>query len=102
MQWESKIARDVVMFGAGLAGFGHEVIATQGERPTLLLACLALMGVPFMLRRDESEGEPPTETSRPPREPQPRQLPESQPTPPNEPSAQRSSAPSPSQRRKSS
>lgn len=53
MQWSSKIARNLTMFVAGLSGFVHEVVVTDGERPTLLLACLALMGVPFFLSRDE-------------------------------------------------
>lgn len=59
------------MFLIGSAGFIHEVIITEGERPTLLLACLALMGVPFFLRKDESDGADPskppipTQTSEP-------------------------------------
>ena len=57
MQISQKVARDVVMFIAGLAGFVHEVAVTEGERPTLLLACLALMGVPFFLNRDEKAKE---------------------------------------------
>lgn len=61
MQWSSKIARDLTMFLAGLAGFVHEVAVTDGERPTLLLACLALMGVPFFLNRDERDSREPTE-----------------------------------------
>lgn len=36
-------------FGVGCFGFVHEVLS-QGERPTLLLACLVLMGaVPVVL-----------------------------------------------------
>ena len=41
------------MYLLGSAGFAHEVIVTKGERPTLLLACLALMGLPIFLRKDE-------------------------------------------------
>ncbi len=66
MKWKTKTARDLTMFLAGLGGFGHEV-AARGERPTLLLACLALMGVPFLLRKDESEGD--QQMLRPPEQP---------------------------------
>jgi hypothetical protein len=45
--------RDATLFLAGLAGFAHEVVVTHGERPTMLLACLALMGFPIFLRQDE-------------------------------------------------
>lgn len=48
-----KNTRDISMFTAGLSGFAHEVLVKGPERPTLLLACLALMGVPFFLRKDE-------------------------------------------------
>jgi hypothetical protein len=48
-----KIIRDTTMFIAGLMGFVHEVIVGGQERPTLLFASLALMGVPFFLRKDE-------------------------------------------------
>lgn len=48
-----KNVRDISMFTTGLGGFAHEVIAKGPERPTLLLACLALMGVPFMIRKDK-------------------------------------------------
>lgn len=50
-----KFIRDTTMFLAGLAGFAHELIIQEQERSTLIFACLALMGVPFFLRRDEKE-----------------------------------------------
>lgn len=43
----------------GAGGFLHELIITNGERPTLLLACFALMGVPLFLRSDEKKQPPP-------------------------------------------
>lgn len=55
MQW--KIVRDTTMFLAGLGGFVHEVIVKGQDRPTLLIASLTLMGVPFFLRKDEDEDE---------------------------------------------
>jgi hypothetical protein len=51
----SKQARDLAMFVLGGGGFVHELLITQAERPTLLLACLALMGLPIFLRKDEDE-----------------------------------------------
>ena len=83
MKWvfEKRIVRDVSTFAAGFLGFAHEVIITEGERPTLLLACLALMGVPFFLRRDESEIKSET----------PPQKPELPPSPPPSPPDKRSS-----------
>lgn len=48
-----KIIRDTAMFVTGLLGFAHEILLRGPERPTLLLACLALMGVPFFIRKDE-------------------------------------------------
>lgn len=51
----TKQLRDGAMFALGMAGFLHELIVTQGERPTLLLACLALMGLPVMLKADEKK-----------------------------------------------
>lgn len=50
-----KLIRDVTMFTAGLSGFTHEVFEKGQERPMLLAACLALMGVPVMLRKDEKD-----------------------------------------------
>lgn len=49
----SRALRDALTFGAGLAGFIHEVIVTQGERPALLVACAGLMGLAPFLRADE-------------------------------------------------
>jgi hypothetical protein len=48
-----RITRDGLLFILGAGGFLHELIVTQGERPTLLLGCLALMGLPVFLRSDE-------------------------------------------------
>lgn len=43
------------MFVMGAIGFVHEVVVTAGERPMLLAACLALMGLPIFLRGDEKK-----------------------------------------------
>lgn len=54
MNGTAKRLRDAAMFALGAGGVVHEVVVTKGERPTLLLACLALMGLPVFLRKDES------------------------------------------------
>jgi hypothetical protein len=41
--------RDVAMFLLGAGGFIHEVLTVGVERPFILTACLALMGLPFIL-----------------------------------------------------
>lgn len=48
-----RISRDTVLFVAGLAGVAHELLVTQGERPTLLLLFAAMVGLPAFLRGDE-------------------------------------------------
>ena len=52
-QRRRRITRDGLLFILGAGGFLHEVLITHGERPTLLLACFALMGVPLFLQRVE-------------------------------------------------
>lgn len=52
-QW--KNIRDIVLFGAGLAGVFHETVIVTSERPTLLLLFAAMMGLPAFLRTDERE-----------------------------------------------
>jgi hypothetical protein len=37
------------MFVLGASGFVHELFTTGVERPFILSACLALMGLPFVL-----------------------------------------------------
>jgi hypothetical protein len=54
MIWNWKNVRDPVFFLLGAFVFIHEVLATGAERPTILAASLALMGVPAFLRRDEA------------------------------------------------
>jgi len=45
--------RDIALFLLGAGGFTHEVLIAGTERPTILLGCLALLGVPVFLRKDE-------------------------------------------------
>jgi hypothetical protein len=45
--------RDLATFLLGAGGFLHELFLTQGERPFLLTASLALMGFPFVLGVDK-------------------------------------------------
>lgn len=48
-----KITRDLLMFTLGAVGFVHELLISHAERPYLIGACLALMGLPLALRADE-------------------------------------------------
>jgi hypothetical protein len=54
-RWPS-ISRDTVLFIAGLAGLVHETLSTGVERPILIAAFLAMMGLPLFLRADERGG----------------------------------------------
>lgn len=45
--------RDLATFMLGMAGFLHELLFVQVERPFLLTASLALMGFPFVLSADQ-------------------------------------------------
>lgn len=49
------LTRDRMMFLIGAGGFIHELLTSGAERPTLLLLCGALMGLPAFLRRDEEK-----------------------------------------------
>lgn len=48
-----RLTRDGVLFAAGLAGVLHETLATNVDRPTLLVLFAGMMGLPAFLRRDE-------------------------------------------------
>lgn len=37
------------MFALGAIGFVHELLFVAAERPAILAACCALMGLPFVL-----------------------------------------------------
>ena len=41
--------RDLVMFTLGAGGFLHEIFWQKVERPSVLILCAALMGLPFVL-----------------------------------------------------
>jgi hypothetical protein len=48
------ITRKVVMFLLGAGGFIHELLRTGEERPVILAVCCTLMGLPFVLRGEET------------------------------------------------
>ena len=53
-----RLTRDGLLFALGAGGFLYLLLAQGGERPTYMLACLALMGVPAFLpsnRRKDDE-----------------------------------------------
>jgi hypothetical protein len=45
--------REALAFAIGAIGFLHELILAHADRPFLLTASLALMGVPLVFRGDE-------------------------------------------------
>lgn len=51
----TKLTRDAILFAAGLAGLVHETVIAATERPTLIIAFLAMMGLPAFLRTDEKQ-----------------------------------------------
>ena len=53
---QRRLTRDGLLFALGAGGFLYLLLAKGGERPTYMLACLALMGVPAFLpskRKDD-------------------------------------------------
>lgn len=51
--------RDGVLFLSGLVGIAHETLVAKSERPTLLFAFMAMVGLPAFLRADEKSKETP-------------------------------------------
>jgi len=50
------LIRDILLFFGGLAGVAYETLASQADRPTLLLLFAAMMGLPAFLRADAKDG----------------------------------------------
>lgn len=50
-----RISRNSVLFLAGLSGMGYTTLSGGAERPTLILAFLAMMGLPAFLSVDEKK-----------------------------------------------
>lgn len=48
-----NITRDLVLFVAGLVGLGFETVIEKADRPTLIVAFMAMLGLPTFLNRDE-------------------------------------------------
>ena len=66
-----RISRDGFLFIAGMAGIIHETIFTKIDRPTLLFAYMAMVGLPAFLRSDERKGNRLGVTTIPEPEPEP-------------------------------
>lgn len=49
-----RISRDSIIFTAGLSGFIYQIVNNGIERPTYMIACLFMMGVPAFLKMDDS------------------------------------------------
>lgn len=48
-----KVGRDSLLFLSGLVFSAHEVFIAQVERPSILVFCAMLLGLPAFLRLDE-------------------------------------------------
>lgn len=58
-----KIGRDTLLFLTGLVFSAHEVFVANAERPSILVFCAMLLGLPAFLRYDEkrrANGEDPS------------------------------------------
>ena len=53
--------RDILLFVGGMGGFGHELLLAKQERPTLLILCAAMMGLPAFLAPRGSSPQPPAQ-----------------------------------------
>lgn len=52
--WWTKITRDLVLFAVGVGLIVNEAVLRSGpERPSLLVAYMAMVGAPTVLRYDE-------------------------------------------------
>ena len=54
MSW--RAIRDLVMFGGGMWGFVHEVLTRPADYK-ILVACMAMMGLPLTLSSDRRRRE---------------------------------------------
>jgi hypothetical protein len=52
-----KITRDTMIFLAGLGGFLYQLLPSVPERPTLIYACVALLGVVPVLQAQDRRNE---------------------------------------------
>ena len=43
------VKRDTLLFVLGAGGFLHELLLSSRDRPTIIAASLAMMGLPFVL-----------------------------------------------------
>jgi hypothetical protein len=48
-----RALREATLFMVGAGAFLNEVFSREVERPFIIAACLALMGLPFVLRGEE-------------------------------------------------
>jgi hypothetical protein len=55
----ARAVRELATFLLGAGGFAHELLVAPTERPFIISASLALMGLPFVLRGEDKlrEGE---------------------------------------------
>lgn len=53
MLLRGRILREIATFALGAVGFLHELVIVGQERPIIIYASLALMGLPFFLRGED-------------------------------------------------
>lgn len=49
--------RDSILFLGGLAMLYHETVVTEGERPFILAAAIAMLGLPPLIWQDQKRQE---------------------------------------------
>jgi hypothetical protein len=50
----ARISRDAILFVFGLGGISYETFAKGAEKPTLIIAFAAMLGLPLFIRNDEA------------------------------------------------
>lgn len=51
-----RSVRDVLTAGLGASGIIHETVIRETERPTLLIVCAGLLGLPLVFRETDKSG----------------------------------------------
>lgn len=54
MRLTARLSRDTILFVTGLAGIVYETVGSGTEKPTLIIAFAAMLGLPLFIRKDEA------------------------------------------------
>jgi hypothetical protein len=52
-----RVSRDTILFVTGLGGLAYETFTVHAEKPTLIIAFAAMLGLPLFIRSDEARKE---------------------------------------------